>query len=82
MYSFVGDIVIDPFSGLGTTAQAAALTHRISVCFEIEPAYYREAQRRFAEFQNRIPRLFLRDERSHYDSFIQKLCDEYTARFG
>lgn len=55
MYSFVGDTVVDPFAGLGTTAQAAALTGRHSISFEIEPAYHKKAQERFLEFQQRAP---------------------------
>jgi len=50
MYSFVGDIVVDPFSGTGTTSRAAALTGRNSVSFEIEPAYYRDSLDAFARF--------------------------------
>lgn len=59
MYSFVGDTVVDPFAGLGTTAQAAALTGRNSLSFEIEPNYYADAQRRFAALrrQARLPLL-------------------------
>lgn len=48
MYSFVGDTVVDPFSGTGTTARAAALTARNSVNFEIEPQYDSDARKRFA----------------------------------
>ena len=46
MYSFVGDTVVDPFAGLGTTALAAALTGRNSISFEIEPTYHDTAVRR------------------------------------
>lgn len=49
MYSFVGDMVVDPFAGLGTTAQAAALTSRNSISVEIEPSYFEEAQKRFVK---------------------------------
>lgn len=37
MYSQKGDVVLDPFMGLGTTAIAAILTERNSVGFEIDP---------------------------------------------
>lgn len=36
MYSQKGDVVLDPFMGLGTTALAAILTERNSVGFEID----------------------------------------------
>jgi site-specific DNA-methyltransferase (adenine-specific) len=39
MFSFVGDTVLDPFWGTGTTTVAARETHRNSVGYEIEPRY-------------------------------------------
>jgi site-specific DNA-methyltransferase (adenine-specific) len=39
MFSFVGDTVVDPFAGTGTTAEAAAVTGRNSVSLDIEPGY-------------------------------------------
>jgi len=39
LYSFVGDVVLDPFAGSGTTGQAALMTERNSVMYEINPDY-------------------------------------------
>ena len=39
MFSFVGDVVLDPFGGTGTTALAAMKSRRSSVTYEIEEAY-------------------------------------------
>ena len=39
MFSFVGDTVLDPFSGTGTTALAAGTWGRNSVSVEVEPSY-------------------------------------------
>src|ERR1051325_8796967 len=39
MFSFAGDIVVDPFAGTGTTALAALEVGRSSISVEIEPAY-------------------------------------------
>lgn len=39
MFSFVGDTVVDPFAGTGTTAFAAMQTNRNSISVEIEPSY-------------------------------------------
>jgi modification methylase len=39
MFSFVGDTVLDPFLGTGTTAVAAALAGRNSIGIEIDPQY-------------------------------------------
>jgi DNA modification methylase len=46
MFSFVGDTVFDPFSGLGTTMLAAMKMHRSSIGFEIEPDYVELAKKR------------------------------------
>ena len=39
MFSFVGDTVVDPFAGTGTTALAALETDRHSISVDIEPTY-------------------------------------------
>jgi DNA modification methylase len=46
MFSFVGDTVLDPFSGTGTTSVAAATWGRNSIAFEIESGYHTMATRR------------------------------------
>jgi DNA modification methylase len=43
MFSFAGDVVVDPFLGTGTTAVAAAVSGRNSIGVEIDPAYFRLA---------------------------------------
>lgn len=40
MFSFVGDTVIDPFAGTGTTSAAAGLWGRNSIGIEIDPEYF------------------------------------------
>ena len=49
MFSFVGDTVLDPFLGTGTTSLAAALCGRHSVGNELDPAYFESACRRLRE---------------------------------
>ena len=39
MFSFVGDTVLDPFAGTGTTAVAAMKSGRSSIGYEVEPRY-------------------------------------------
>jgi site-specific DNA-methyltransferase (adenine-specific) len=39
MFSFVGDTVLDPFAGTGTTALAAKIAGRSSIAYEVEPKY-------------------------------------------
>lgn len=48
MFSFVGDTVLDPFLGTGTTAVAAANTGRHSVGFEVDEHYFKMAAKRIA----------------------------------
>lgn len=40
MFSFVGDTVLDPFVGTGTTAVAAATCGRNSISTEVDPEYF------------------------------------------
>ena len=49
MFSFVGDTVLDPFLGTGTTTVAAAKWGRNSVGFEVDSHYFKLAQKRIAE---------------------------------
>jgi DNA modification methylase len=57
MFSFVGDTVLDPFLGTGTTAVAAAKTGRNSVGFEVDEYYFDLANKRVA---NEVGSLFSR----------------------
>lgn len=49
MFSFVGDTVLDPFLGTGTTTIAAAKWGRNSIGVEIDDDYYRYAAKRISE---------------------------------
>ena len=49
MFSFVGDTVLDPFLGTGTTTVAAAKWGRNSVGYEVDTHYLKWAQRRIEE---------------------------------
>jgi DNA modification methylase len=46
MFSFVGDTVLDPFVGTGTTMLAAARAGRNSIGVEIDPSYISLARNR------------------------------------
>jgi DNA modification methylase len=46
MFSFVGDTVLDPFAGSGTTLLAAAKAQRNSIGTEIDPTYFQQARHR------------------------------------
>ena len=49
MFSFVGDTVLDPFMGTGTTAIAAARWGRNSISTEVDPHYFEFAHERIAK---------------------------------
>lgn len=49
MSSYVGDTVLDPFVGTGSTMLAASDTDRSSIGYEVIESYWRDAQRRFAQ---------------------------------
>lgn len=46
MFSFVGDTVLDPFMGTGTTTVAAAKWGRNSIGVELDPHYFEQAEKR------------------------------------
>jgi len=49
MFSFVGDTVLDPFMGTGTTSIAAIRSGRNSIGIEIDPSYFRQAEARIRQ---------------------------------
>lgn len=49
LYSYTGDLVLDPFSGSGTTGKVAKLLGRRFVGYELNPAFVRLSQARFQE---------------------------------
>ena len=60
LYTFEGEIVLDPFMGSGQTAIAAVKTHRHYVGYDINEEYTRLAERRIKEFSLSLntPQLF------------------------
>lgn len=50
MFSFVGEKVVDPFSGMATTGKVAIQTNRFYEGFEINKEYYNESLARLSEF--------------------------------
>jgi site-specific DNA-methyltransferase (adenine-specific) len=51
MFSFVGDTVLDPFLGTGTTTEAALRAYRSSIGYEIERAYFQGVRERFQQIE-------------------------------
>lgn len=53
LYTFEGEIVLDPFIGSGTTAIAALQTNRYYVGYDVEQEYVKLAEKRIKEFLNK-----------------------------
>ncbi len=60
LYTFKGEVILDPFMGSGQTAIAALKTHRYFVGYEINPAYVKLAEERIKKFmiEFKMPELF------------------------
>src|SRR6266540_1906810 len=54
MLSFVGDTVLDPFMGTGTTSVGAAKWGRNSIGFEVDPHYFDLSAKRFDSQHSRL----------------------------
>ncbi len=72
MFSFVGDTVLDPFLGTGTTCMAAAKWGRNSIGVEVDAKYFRMASERLENdsaklFTTREVSLHLPEEASQMD---------------
>ncbi|WEL22676.1 DNA modification methylase [Halorhabdus sp. BNX81] len=51
MYSFVGDTVLDPFAGIGTTTIAASRNGRDSISIEVDEEYLEIAKGRLEDLK-------------------------------
>jgi modification methylase len=56
LYTYYGDLVLDPFMGSGTTALAAVRTDRHFVGYDTDAGYVEHARERVAEERDRIVR--------------------------
>jgi DNA modification methylase len=56
LYTYEGDVVLDPFMGSGTTAVAAVRTHRHYIGFDTDRSYVARANTRIAEETARLDR--------------------------
>jgi DNA modification methylase len=54
LFTYEGDLVLDPFAGSGSTPVAAVRTGRIGVGYDLDPAYIELAQRRIAAEVERV----------------------------
>lgn len=54
MFSFAGDLVLDPFLGTGTTCIAASRWGRNSIGVEVDPTYMAQARRRIQDYTSSL----------------------------
>lgn len=54
LYTYEGDVVLDPFMGSGSAAVAAVRTGRHFIGFDTDPSYVERARARIAEEQQRL----------------------------
>lgn len=72
LYSFAGDVVLDPFMGSGTTAVAAVRTGRHYVGFDADETYVTQAHERVRREQvAMVERELVHEERSIRDVAIE-----------
>ncbi len=60
LYTFAGDVVLDPFVGAGTSCIAAVKTDRRYVGYDVDEAYCSLAEQRIEQFRNEQRQLPLR----------------------
>ncbi|MES2290273.1 MAG: DNA modification methylase [Pseudomonadota bacterium] len=76
-FTSIGDIVLDPFMGSGTTIVACMEAHRIARGIELDPKYVDVALRRFMALSDTQPRLIETDE--SFDEVAKRRALETTA---
>ncbi|BBM88471.1 DNA methylase [Spirochaetota bacterium] len=59
LYTFKGDVVLDPFAGAGTTCLASLKTGRNFIAYDIEKAYCDLANKRIDQFQTQLKQRML-----------------------
>lgn len=78
MYSQVGDVVLDPFYGLGTTSQAAILLGRNSLGYEIDPKLRKTIEDNITSFKIDGANRLLKQR---YDKHLEFIT-EYVSKKG
>ena len=80
MYSVRGDTVLDPFSGTGTTARAAATLARNSISVDLEQQFHVLAQEELMEFVPQAAEMQTRRLESHRRFAAQREQDQKPLR--
>ncbi|MCX5759251.1 MAG: DNA methyltransferase, partial [Candidatus Hydrogenedentes bacterium] len=83
MFSFVGDTVLDPFCGSGTTMVAAMRTNRNSIGVDIDPEYCRMAARYLKAEGNDLfseSKLYFERKADEHACVVKEAPELYDAR--
>ncbi|NVM55693.1 MAG: site-specific DNA-methyltransferase [Candidatus Helarchaeota archaeon] len=72
MYSIQGDIVLDPFLGIGTTLLAAMASNRNSIGYEIERGFKEVIHKRLQHITS-FANKYLRDRLEKHREFVKKM---------
>ena len=54
LYSFMDDVILDPFAGSGTVCLAAVKDKRKYVAYDIDPGYIKLAETRVSAYRNQV----------------------------
>ena len=82
MYSQKGDIVLDPFAGLGTTAMAAIICERNSIGYEIDPLLKPLIKDAFDSFDiNQANGVVYNRYKKHLDFVSQRLSQNKDVKY-
>ena len=75
LYTFEGEVVLDPFCGSGSTCIAAIRAGRHYIGYDIEEEYVRLAERRIREYKEQLAIPLLREDEVEYEAFTQSLSE-------
>ena len=81
MFSFVGETVLDPFSGSGTTTLAAKNLGRNSIGYEINPEYIEICKDKIGASRLDSVQYDFRFENEKTDIDVQKVIDGFSYTF-
>ena len=83
MFSFVGDTVLDPFMGTGTTNAAAGLWGRNSIGIEVDPEYYADGVQRIEKsIHKRSAGVIIRHDKIKREEECSILRKNSVQQFG
>ena len=81
LYSYVDDVVLDPFAGSGTTCVAAAALGRYYVGYDISEAMIEQAKKENAEDAGAIELVFILDKNFDQDPEIFNYSEEKLRKY-